>query len=509
MDQLISFERDPEYLVVDTSLPSTLASLTPLVVCDTHDTKDADVERRQSSEAEIPRRTSERAVVDRREPEQPPEIAERRAEGQQLPYQAAEMHPGQLAIAAGVLNISEIVTKGSGSSPAESTANNAMTIMHNYSSRTGPTASSSTSGHGGFRCFQCKLLFTSEPKVVAHYRSVHSRIVCHHCRLLRFDTYGAYNRHVKESHIECPLCRALIKHKTALQKHLSRYHPERSDRLNIACRESECSHQAAKVSELAIHLKVDHNLPIVAKTETVSSWEAVQQWIVNEELSHNVKFVVRNSYRSGESIVRRYWCYWNALFQRERELHHGGQLRPPPCTAFCTVDINNTRPTFVIKACLSHYGHSVEEATVRCSLSTCDQVGLVNRRTGRSVRFFKPPEEDRVAQQWLALLNTREKRDVLICSRHFRTQDFYVDPMSKMTILNISAVPSVFDEASLANDPCDACRCQHADQCLVVREKTVLAERVSALELEVAMLRQKIREQFRASSEISHMDGAK
>lgn len=82
---------------------------------------------------------------------------------------------------------------------------------------------------------------------------------------------------------------------------------------------------------------------MVTRSMTFSNWEAVQQWIVNEELSYNVKFVVRNSYRSGQSTVRRYWCHWNGLLQRDRELVQSHRSKSPQCTAFCIVDVTTSR----------------------------------------------------------------------------------------------------------------------------------------------------------------------
>ncbi|XP_022655038.1 uncharacterized protein LOC111247847 isoform X2 [Varroa destructor] len=510
MEQFITFEGEAEYLVVDTSLTQDFAPLMPSSTNETHSVTDALVilkhkqqQQQQQQQHTLPDiescgfsalRTTEAPRTEQQQqhfPSVSKNIRQSTMELRQLPitYKSAPTSYEISNMKERCLTTQSIGGKVRHSGDSGSLIKKAMIDIHDCGS-TGKRGDVLALGSvNDFYCFQCKLQFNCESNVVAHFKSAHSRITCHHCRLLKFDTYISYRRHVKESHIACFLCHAMVKHKTALQKHLSRYHPDRSDRFKINCGEPDCGNQFINLLGLTIHLKVDHNLPIVAKTVTVASWEAAQQWIVFEELFYNVKFVVRNNYRSGNSIVRKYWCDWNGLFQRGKEMRESGRSRVPQCVAFCTVDVDNSRARYVINACLSHYGHRMDTVTPRCSFRTCDQVGFINHYTNSSIRYFKPAEEQ-IVQQWLSLLSMREKRDVLVCSRHFVPRDFDTDLISNMLILKPLAIPSVFGAAAHMNDPFNDCACEHSNECSIVRENKALRARVAVLEGDVARLQQ-------------------
>lgn len=290
MDPLITFEGNTEYLVVDSALSQSLVTLAPLPSCDTHNLTDGLViAKHKQLEATSPAiacsaSASLPAVVEvRREQGQQqlltrvPANTQTIAGAQQQPpttyrFDAVASTAADMGTVSGLCTSTTVTAQMVIEGPAAacssqgdvSMKSSVTSSMHNYSSRMADTNNStdrSNSAQVGssderFHCYQCKLQFVSEHKAVAHFRSAHSRITCHHCRLLKFDSYGAYGRHVKELHVQCELCHALVKHRTALQKHLSRYHPDRSDRFRITCGEVDCTSQFISLADLTIHLKV-------------------------------------------------------------------------------------------------------------------------------------------------------------------------------------------------------------------------------------------------------------
>lgn len=232
MDQLITFEGEAEYIVVNTGL----TPLVTLASCSTHNLESVPLEKHQPEAVHCSVITEDIVITHHAEDGVPDEG--HLHESQPVAFDSVQPVPS---------------TSATTQHPNKPIVENTMDIMHNYSSRSQATCPLRIES---YRCYQCKLRFASETKAIAHFKSTHSRLMCHHCRLIQFENYPSYVNHIKESHIECPLCEALIKHRIALQKHLSRYHPNRQSRLKAACGEQNCSAHFAKLPELITHLRV-------------------------------------------------------------------------------------------------------------------------------------------------------------------------------------------------------------------------------------------------------------